>query len=155
MYSCFSTRQVNVDGLVTTYTVQEHVELEDGRREARDFEVLFNGSEMEVFCACGLFNLRGYLCRHALHVLSQNRVEEVPPQYVLSRWRKDIKRGYVLDQRSAGIDIDNPVHRHEHLHKCILQVMDEARKSQDRSKVALQALDEMLNKIQLSKDHPE
>ncbi|XP_010033973.2 protein FAR1-RELATED SEQUENCE 6 [Eucalyptus grandis] len=155
MYSCFSTRQVNVDGLVTTYTVQEHVELEDGQREARDFEVLFNGSEMEVFCACGLFNLRGYLCRHALHVLSQNRVEEVPPQYVLSRWRKDIKRGYVLDQRSAGIDIDNPVHRHEHLHKCILQVMDEARKSQDRSKVALQALDEMLNKIQLSKDHPE
>ncbi|KAI6672006.1 hypothetical protein NL676_006891 [Syzygium grande] len=155
MHSCFGTRQVNLDGQVATYAVQEHIELEDGQREERDFEVLFNGSEMEVFCACGLFNLRGYLCRHALYVLNQNRVEEVPPQYVLPRWRKDVKRGYVLDQRSAGIDVDNPVHRHEHLHRCIVQVMDEARKSQDRHKVALQALDEMLNKLQLSRNHPE
>ncbi|KAL6335458.1 hypothetical protein AAG906_029701 [Vitis piasezkii] len=122
--------------------------------ETRDYEVSFDTSEMEVFCVCGLFNFKGYLCRHALTVLNQNGMEEIPPQYILSRWRKDTKRTYVLDHGCSGIDINNPVHRYDHLYRCVVQVVEEARKSQDRYKDAIQALDEILNKVHLIEDHP-
>ncbi|KAH0982796.1 hypothetical protein GBA52_009973 [Prunus armeniaca] len=152
MYSCFSTSQLNPDGPVITYIVKEQTEVDGNRREVRDHEVLYNPSEMEVLCICGMFNLRGYLCRHALSVLNQNGVEEIPAQYVLSRWRKDIKRNYIFDHSCSGIDINNPVHRYDHLYKCIVQVVEEGRKSQDRYKVAFGALDEILNKLCLTED---
>ncbi|TXG74008.1 hypothetical protein EZV62_002587 [Acer yangbiense] len=149
MYSCFSTRQLSADGPNVTYTVKEQVELNEDRRDSMDFEVLYNASEMEVLCTCGLYNFRGYLCRHALSILNQNGLEEIPPQYILSRWRKDIKRTYILDHTCSGIDINNPVHRYDHLNKSIIRVVEEGRKSQDCYKVTLQALDEILNKIHL------
>lgn len=154
MYSCFNTRQVHSDGQVITYMVKEQVEIEGNRRETRDFEVIYNASEMDVLCVCGLFNFRGYLCRHALCVLNQNGLEEIPPQYILRRWRKDIKRSYVLDHSSSNIDINNPVHRYDHLYKRVVQVIEEGRKSQDCYKVTLQALDEILNKLHLLEDQP-
>lgn len=58
MYSCFSTRQIYVDGPVMTYIVKEQVEVEADKRETWDFEVTYNASEMDVFCICGLFNLK-------------------------------------------------------------------------------------------------
>ncbi|KAK4852116.1 hypothetical protein QYF36_021245 [Acer negundo] len=149
MYSCFSTIQLSADGRNVTYTVKEQVELNEDRRDSMDFEVFYNASEMEVLCTCGLFNFRGYLCRHALSILNQNGVEEIPPQYILSRWRKDIKRTYILDHTCSGIDINNPVHRYDHLNKSIIRVVEEGRKSEDCYKVTLQALDEILNKIHL------
>ncbi|KAK1589001.1 hypothetical protein Q3G72_029450 [Acer saccharum] len=149
MYSCFSTRQLSADGPNFTYTVKEQVELNEDRRDSMDFEVFYNASEMEVLCTCGLYNFRGYLCRHALSILNQNGLEEIPPQYILSRWRKDIKRSYILDHTCSGIDINNPVHRYDHLNKSIIRVVEEGRKSQDCYKVTLQALDEILNKIHL------
>ncbi|KAL6285974.1 hypothetical protein ACE6H2_010364 [Prunus campanulata] len=152
MYSCFSTSQLNPDGPVITYIVKEQTEVDGNRKEVRDYEVLYNPSEMEVLCICGMFNLRGYLCRHTLSVLNQNGVEEIPAQYVLSRWRKDIKRNYIFDHSCSGIDINNPVHRYDHLYKCIVQVVEEGRKSQDRYKVAFGALDEILNKLCLTED---
>ena len=154
MYSCFSTRQLNVDGPIYTYIVKDQVEVEGNRRDARDYEVFYNATEMEVLCICGLFNFKGYLCRHALSVLNQNGMEEIPPQYILSRWRKDIMRSYVLDHSSNGIDTNNPVHRYDHLYKCLVQVVEEGRKSQDRYKFSLQALDEILNKLHLVEDQP-
>uniref|UniRef100_A0A2N9FVB8 Protein FAR1-RELATED SEQUENCE n=1 Tax=Fagus sylvatica TaxID=28930 RepID=A0A2N9FVB8_FAGSY len=154
MYSCFSTRQLNVDGPIYTFIVKDQVEVEGNRRDARDYEVFYNATEMEVLCICGLFNFKGYLCRHALSVLNQNGMEEIPPQYILSRWRKDITRSYVLDHSSNGIDTDNPVHRYDHLYKCVVQVVEEGRKSQDHYKFSLQALDEILNKLHLVEDQP-
>ncbi|KAJ7962830.1 protein FAR1-RELATED SEQUENCE 6-like [Quillaja saponaria] len=153
MYSCFCTGHMNVDGPLITYTVKERVKVEGSQVETRAHEVFYNAAEMEVVCICGLFNLRGYLCRHALSVLNQNGIQEIPHQYILSRWRKDIKRTYVLDHSSNSIDIKNPVHRYDNLYKRIVQVVEEGRKSQDRYKTAVQALDEILNKLCLVDNH--
>lgn len=149
MYSCFGANQINVDGPIITYMVREQVEVDGSRRETKDFEVLYNANEIDVGCICGLFNFRGYLCRHALSVLNQNGIEEIPPQYILSRWRKDMKRIYVPNLSYGGIDINNPVHRYDHLYRCIVQVAEEGKKSQDRQKDALVALDEILSKLRL------
>lgn len=152
MYACFSTRQVTIDGPLITYIVKEQVEVDGNRQETRDFEVMYNASEMDVLCVCGLFNFKGYLCRHALSVLNQNGLEEIPPQYILTRWRKDVKRSYAVDHSSGGIDTNNPVHRYDHLYKCIVRVVEEGRKSQDRYKVTLQGLGEILNRLHLVED---
>ncbi|KAL7162263.1 hypothetical protein ACSBR2_042695 [Camellia fascicularis] len=152
LYSCFSTRQVSIDGSIITYIVKEHTEITENGRETRDYEVMYNTSEAEVLCACGLFNFQGYLCRHALNILNQNGIEEIPPQYILSRWRKDIRRNYVLDHGCSGIDVMNPVHRFDRLYKCGVQVVEEGRKSEDCFKFVLQALDEILNKVRIAED---
>ncbi|KAH7547421.1 hypothetical protein FEM48_Zijuj01G0308300 [Ziziphus jujuba var. spinosa] len=152
MYSCLCTRQLNVDGPIITYIVKEQIEVEGHSRETRDYEVFYNPSDMEVLCVCGIFNFRGYLCRHSMAVLSQNGMEEIPPQYILSRWRKDIHRNYVVEHGNRGIDINNPVHRYDHLYKCTVQVVEEGRKSEDRYKVALQALDEIMNKLRITEE---
>lgn len=154
MCSCFGTRQLNADGPIITYIVEEHIEIDEHRRDSMAFEVFYNAAEMEVLCICGLFNFRGYLCRHALTILNQNGLEEIPPQYILPRWRKDINRSYILDH-SNGIDINNPVHRYDRLYKSIVQVIEEGKKSEDRYKVTAHALEEILNKIHLVENHQE
>ncbi|KAK7262023.1 hypothetical protein RIF29_28351 [Crotalaria pallida] len=149
MFSCCSTGQINVDGPVITYIVKEQVEAEGNHRDARDYEVYYNGAEMEVLCICGLFNFRGYLCRHALFILCQNGVKEIPPQYILSRWRKDAKRSNVYDHNCSGIDINNPIHRYDHLYKQVVKVVEEGKKSHDHHGKVVQALENVLNKLYL------
>ncbi|KAM7254184.1 hypothetical protein ACFE04_031866 [Oxalis oulophora] len=149
MYSCYST-QLTTDGPVITYRVKEKTDLGNHHQtDTRDFEVLYNASEKEVVCVCGLFNLRGYLCRHALRVLHLNGIDEIPPQYILTRWRKDVKRKYVLNQSSGGIDVNNTLHRYEHLYRRIVQVVEEGTKSDDRCETALEGLEEILGKLGL------
>ncbi|XP_020232295.1 protein FAR1-RELATED SEQUENCE 6 [Cajanus cajan] len=149
MFSCFNSRQINVDGPVITYIVQEQVEVDGNQRDATDYEVCYNEAEMEVLCICGLFNFRGYLCRHALFVLGQNGIKEIPAQYILSRWRKDMKRSNVYDHNCCGIDISNPVHRYDHLYRQIVKVAEEGKKSHDHYRTAVQALENILSKLHL------
>ncbi|TKY47995.1 FAR1-RELATED SEQUENCE 6 [Spatholobus suberectus] len=149
MFSCFSSRQINIDGPVITYIVQEQVAVEENQRDARDYEVCYNEAEMEVLCNCGLFNFRGYLCRHALFILSQNGIKEIPAQFILSRWRKDMKRSNVCDHSCSGIDISNPVHRYDHLYRQIVKVVEEGKKSHDHYRTAVQALENILSKLHL------
>ncbi|XP_047175955.1 protein FAR1-RELATED SEQUENCE 6-like isoform X1 [Vigna umbellata] len=149
MFSCFNSRQINVDGAVMTYIVEEQVEVEGNHRGARDYEVCYNEAEMEVFCICGMFNFRGYLCRHALFILSQNGIKEIPTQYIVSRWRKDMKRSNVYDHNSSGIDISNPVHRYDHLYRQIVKVVEEGKKSHDHYETALQAMENILRKLHI------
>ncbi|KAH9681032.1 protein FAR1-RELATED SEQUENCE [Citrus sinensis] len=58
------------------------------------FEVVFEEAECEVNCICSKFQFKGILCRHALAVLICNSVELLPERYILSRWRKDVRRCY-------------------------------------------------------------
>lgn len=152
MYSCYNTRQMSIDGSVISYLVKEQTEVEDNRRETRDYEVTYNTSDGDLICICGLFSFKGYLCRHALCVLNQNGLEEIPPQYILSRWRKDTHRSYAFDYGCDGIDLNNPLHRYDNLYKSITKVVEEGSKSHDRYKYTLQALDEILNKVRLQED---
>lgn len=107
----------------------------------RKFFVLVVYSTWRVSCA-GI----------ALCVLSQNSFEEIPPQYILSRWRKDIHRSYILDYGCNLIDTKNPVHRYDNLYKCAVKLVEEGRKSRERCKFTLEALGEILNKFSLQ-DH--
>ncbi|KAL4650853.1 hypothetical protein ACB092_01G117300 [Castanea dentata] len=147
MYSCFNTRQVNVNGPIITYIVKERVEVEGNEKEVKYYEVLYETTQADIRCICSLFNYKGYLCRHALNVLNYNGVEEIPSRYILQRWSKDFKCRYLLDNKSGNIDVYNPMHGYNHLHKCALPIVEEGAQSQEHYKIALQELEELLNKF--------
>ncbi|KAK9282892.1 hypothetical protein L1049_011117 [Liquidambar formosana] len=84
---------IKVEGSICIYQVIEDVEVGNVRKDVV-FDVYFNEVECEAKCMCHLFEFKGILCRHSLSVLTQRRVEELPPKYILSRWRKDLKRKY-------------------------------------------------------------
>ncbi|RYR03434.1 hypothetical protein Ahy_B06g082382 [Arachis hypogaea] len=56
------------------------------------FVVTYDSVAAQVKCQCLLFESRGILCRHALSVLSFERVTQVSPRYILERWSKKVKR---------------------------------------------------------------
>ncbi|WRX27357.1 FAR1 DNA binding domain - like 10 [Theobroma cacao] len=151
MTSCLSITQVNANGPVITYMIKEP-EGEGDQRDMRNFEVMYDKAGMEIRCICGCFNFNGYLCRHGLYVLNYNGLEEIPFQYILSRWRKDFKRLYMPDLGSNNIDITNPVQWFDHLYRRSMQVVEEGMRSQDHYMVAWQAFKESLNKVRLVAD---
>lgn len=148
MSSCFGITQGHTSGPLVTYVIKER-QGEENSRDIKNFEVMYDKRGAEVRCICSCFNFKGYLCRHALCILNYNGVEEIPPLYILARWRKDLKRFYVPDGGSNNIDIANPVQWFDHLYRRAMQVVEEGMISQDRYMVAWQAFKESLNKVRL------
>ncbi|KAK4252926.1 hypothetical protein QN277_011053 [Acacia crassicarpa] len=148
MSSCLSITELQTNGSMVTYIVKEHVG-EESVSDVRQFEVMYDKAGVEVRCGCNCFNFKGYLCGHALCILNYNGVQEIPCQYILSRWRKDYKRLYVPNLSSNNVDITNPVQCYDHLYRRAMQVVEEGMVSQDHYMVAWQAFKESLNKVRL------
>ncbi|KAL7617493.1 hypothetical protein Lser_V15G01281 [Lactuca serriola] len=151
MSNCFSVSQVNTNGSIVTYMITEQESGAEGNT-VRNMEVMYDKIGVEVRCICSCFNFKGYLCRHALLVLNHNGIEEIPGQYVLSRWRKDFKRVYVPDLGSDSVDTGNPVQWFVQLHKRALQVVEEGMTSHEHYMAAWQSFKESLNKVRLVAD---
>lgn len=66
----------------------------------REHLVKFNPVELSISCECKLFESKGWLCRHALHVLNKNIsvVKSILSSYILKRWTKGAKEGIVNDE---------------------------------------------------------
>ncbi|KAI9191162.1 hypothetical protein LWI28_004521 [Acer negundo] len=153
MYSCFNTRQVSANGPIMTYIVKERVEVEGNEKEVRNYEVLYETSQVDIRCICSLFNYKGYLCRHALNVLNYNGVEEIPSRYILPRWSKDFKCRYPLDHSFDNIDIYNPIYWYNNLYKRAIPIVEEGARSEDHYRVALHELEELLNRFNIVEDN--
>ncbi|KAK9181445.1 hypothetical protein WN944_024582 [Citrus x changshan-huyou] len=82
-----------VDSVGSIYEISESL----GQGKKKNFEVVFDETECEVSCICSKFQFSGILCRHALSVLIRHGIEIFPEMYILSRWRKDVKRCYSKD----------------------------------------------------------
>ncbi|KAG8378594.1 hypothetical protein BUALT_Bualt07G0001800 [Buddleja alternifolia] len=149
MYSCFNTKQVNVNGPIMTFIVKERTEAEGNEKEVRNYEVLYETTQIEVRCICSLFNFKGYLCRHALNVLNYNGVEEIPPQYILPRWNKDYKRDFSLDIGFNDADVDSSVQWYNHLYIHALKVLEEGAQSQEHYQAVTQELDTLMTNFSL------
>lgn len=153
MSNCCGVTQIHVNGPIITYMVRERESLADADDDGKgNFEVVFDKVGVEVRCICSCFNLKGYLCRHALRILNFNGIDEVPSHYILSRWRKDFKRVYAPDIGSSNIDISNPVQWYDHLYRRAMQVVEEGMNSQEHYLVAWQVFKESLNKVRLVSD---
>ncbi|GKV12513.1 hypothetical protein SLEP1_g23644 [Rubroshorea leprosula] len=86
-----------VDESISKHHVKEVFIGKNGKyRRQVTYDVCFNEIEGESKCSCCLFEFKGILCRHLMKVLIEKNVKEVPCQYILDRWRKDIKHRYTL-----------------------------------------------------------
>jgi hypothetical protein len=84
------------EGLISIFSVRENKKVFNKTQDIV-FKVFFNEKDFELQCTCCLFEFKGILCRHILCVLTlTGKAESVPPCYILSRWRKDIKRRHTL-----------------------------------------------------------
>lgn len=59
----------------------------------KDHFVKFDSLDSMSRCSCKGFEFVGIPCRHMLKVLDTRNIKNLPPQYVLKRWRKDAKSG--------------------------------------------------------------
>jgi zinc finger SWIM domain-containing protein 3 len=94
MYCHASFERIN--GFSSTFCVTETKIVFDKVKDIM-YMVSFNEKDFEIQCTCCLFEFKGILCKHILCVLKlTTKTESVPSSYVLSRWRKDIKRRHTL-----------------------------------------------------------
>ncbi|KAF5452626.1 hypothetical protein F2P56_027602 [Juglans regia] len=87
------------DGLKKNYLAEDEVRIEEFTKMVT-YSVDFSEEDCNAKCSCGLFQMRGILCRHILAVFKSNGIKTLPHWYILDRWRKDIKRRYTLNRTS-------------------------------------------------------
>ncbi|KAF2945771.1 protein FAR1-RELATED SEQUENCE 6 isoform X1 [Oryza sativa Japonica Group] len=134
---------INVDGLISTFDVKEWIFLEDGKRTmSKIFTVTNNTDKNDLTCICGGFQFNGILCRHSLSVLKFQQVREIPPHYVLDRWKKDFRQLHVMGRPSSDVVPNNRVDRYDYLSMRCLQLVDSAVLS-DKYRLALRLVREM------------
>ncbi|RYR13804.1 hypothetical protein Ahy_B04g070599 isoform D [Arachis hypogaea] len=80
------------------YSVYEVVE-QVSNSTFNKFAVTHDSVAAQVKCQCLLFESRGILCRHALSVLSFERVNKVSSRYILKRWSKNVKRRHTHQEQ--------------------------------------------------------
>ncbi|XP_066326936.1 protein FAR1-RELATED SEQUENCE 4-like isoform X2 [Miscanthus floridulus] len=66
--------------------------------------VRFDSTECMVVCSCKKFEFMGLLCCHVLKILDLRNIKELPPHYILKRWRKDAQSESPENYGFAAID---------------------------------------------------
>jgi len=131
--NCASSLNI-VEGCFATYHVLEDVLVGDKTKE-HVFKVVFNRENHDLNCECSLFEFRGILCRHVLCVCAQERVKNVPEKYVLTRWKKNIKRKHTYIKTSYCVTQLKPqMERFDKLCKHFYKVAEVAAEFEDTSK---------------------
>ncbi|KAG0470202.1 hypothetical protein HPP92_016902 [Vanilla planifolia] len=67
--------------------------------------VTYDSSDKRASCSCCKFERTGILCRHILRVFLNVDVRVLPEHYILKRWTKDAKNGFVLDECARYSDL--------------------------------------------------
>ncbi|XP_074300704.1 protein FAR-RED IMPAIRED RESPONSE 1-like [Silene latifolia] len=80
--ACF-TCGVKILGVTTS----DNIPIID-REKDKVYYVNFISDEMKLNCSCKKFERHVILCRHALYVLKEQGLDNVPDLYLLSRWSK-------------------------------------------------------------------
>lgn len=139
---------VRVDGSVSVFEVKEPLRMKDGNQmENKDYEVIYNSKEQDVRCICCYYQSIGILCRHTLSVLNFLEVYEIPPQFVVDRWRKDYKHRHSLAYSSNDVVANGPLERYDNLYRRCLRFVEFGVVSDDRYQHALKLISEITEEL--------
>ncbi|XP_015387579.1 protein FAR1-RELATED SEQUENCE 2-like [Citrus sinensis] len=112
------------------------------------FEVVFEEAECEVNCLYSKFQFRRILCRHALAVLIRNSVEFLPERYILSRWRKDVRRCYSKLKVCYGVqNLTIQQERYEKMCNAFSEVADIASDDENSYKTVLDWIEKAIKDL--------
>lgn len=65
--------------------------------------VKFNTLDLTATCTCKMFEFVGIQCHHVLKVLDSRNLKDLPAEYILRRWRKDARGGFLNANWTASI----------------------------------------------------
>jgi hypothetical protein len=146
---------IAVDGPISTFNVKECIFFEDGKRTmSKLFAVTYNAEEKDITCICGGFQFSGILCRHSLSMLKFHQLREIPPQYIIDRWKKDFRQLHVMGRVASDVASNNRLDRYDYLSMRCLQLVDSADLS-DKYRLALRLVREMEKFLLNSNTHDE
>ncbi|KAI3946238.1 hypothetical protein MKW92_022926 [Papaver armeniacum] len=135
--------QTGEEDSIFVIQVTEHVKVGDNKKDAK-FIVNFNAVDCELNCTCHLFEFSGIICRHTFSVLTQSEVQQVPSKYILSRWRKDIKRKCSFVKASyRDLDANPGAQRYDDMCKYFHEIATMTADCNDKSITVMNALHEL------------
>ncbi|XP_028070916.1 protein FAR1-RELATED SEQUENCE 6-like [Camellia sinensis] len=135
------------EGLICTYHVREAILLGEGMKKV-EFIVYCNSTECELQCMCWLFEFRGIMCAYSLSVLIERSIYEVPHKYIVSRWRKDLERGYTCiptTYTNFGAAINPKLY--DSYHKTLDEILELATNDDAKHKVIQLGLREIMDRV--------
>ncbi|KAF5458302.1 hypothetical protein F2P56_022338 [Juglans regia] len=134
---------IKTEWAISTYQVNDQRQVDDCIKQVT-YQAYFNEDECEAKCMCGLFEMRGILCRHILAIFSAKDVRLLPSKYIMDRWRKDIISRYAFI-RSNYDDLNNKpaTGRYSTLIKICYEVAKNAAESKDNFMDMTQKLQSM------------
>nr|Q5UBY2.1 RecName: Full=Protein FAR1-RELATED SEQUENCE 1 [Arabidopsis thaliana]AAV33403.1 FAR1-related 1 protein [Arabidopsis thaliana] len=137
--ACHPKKESEEDGVnKRTFRVQDY-------EQNRSFVVVWNSESSEVVCSCRLFELKGFLCRHAMIVLQMSGELSIPSQYVLKRWTKDAKSREVMESDQTDVE-STKAQRYKDLCLRSLKLSEEASLSEESYNAVVNVLNEALRK---------
>lgn len=106
-----------------------YVVLSFGDGKEIEWKVIFKKATKHAFCSCQFFEFQGIPCSHILCVLKQERIVTLPQQYILKRWTRHAREGFVYDR--SGVELlpscdESLVARHGGLSYISRMVVNEA-----------------------------
>ncbi|XP_077213947.1 protein FAR1-RELATED SEQUENCE 4-like isoform X2 [Tasmannia lanceolata] len=117
----------------------------------KDFEVIWDTAGDQISCICRSFEFKGFLCGHAMSVLQYAGIFEIPSQYILKRWSKDMKRRYSNNNSSTvGVQGGHLNSRSERFNDLVFRTMKlagEGSTSITRYNIVLNGVEELLKKV--------
>ncbi|XP_021727205.1 protein FAR1-RELATED SEQUENCE 6-like [Chenopodium quinoa] len=78
------------------WVVREGSNKETITNSKRFYSLIYNLVTKHISCDCRKFEKDGILCKHVIRVWNENLVTEIPSEFVLNRWRKDVLRKRTL-----------------------------------------------------------
>ncbi|XP_020187514.1 uncharacterized protein [Aegilops tauschii subsp. strangulata] len=115
--------------------------------------VRFDSSEYMVLCSCKKFEFVGLPCCHALKVLEIKNIKELPPQYILKRWRKDAQSESPKENFGfAAVDEDPKFtvsKRHNSLYRTLYKVAAKAAENIEGQRFMESQYDQLLEQVEL------
>ncbi|XP_041011331.1 protein FAR1-RELATED SEQUENCE 5-like [Juglans microcarpa x Juglans regia] len=95
------------DGVMKSYLVEDEIRIKEFTKLVT-YSMDFNEDDCNAKYSCGLFQMRGILCRHILAVFKSNDIKSLSDRYIIDRWRKDIKRKYTFIRSSYDAGDQRP-----------------------------------------------
>ncbi|KAG1331884.1 protein FAR1-RELATED SEQUENCE 4 [Cocos nucifera] len=113
--------------------------------------IRFDSSDGSVMCSCRKFEHVGIQCCHVLKVLDFRNIKELPPQYILKRWRKDAKAGSIRDGHGLLLDGDpktSQLHRYNSLCRILYKIASRAAENEDTFTLMVNQADQFLEQVE-------
>lgn len=137
---------VSTECEISTFDVLDQITIEEHVKSVQ-YSNYYNEDEHNVRCMFVLFEMRGFLYRHAFALCRIKDINLLQQKFLLDRWRKDLKRRYILVNSSFDDCRSNAhVMRYERMVKRCLKLVISISQSEEHSIAMIHVLDDFEDK---------